>query len=328
VLAVVDGFLWGAAWWALVPVERLDLTAVTLTAIVGVASLSAFVMHADVRVLAWHVVPMMLPNIFYSLTRQDSLGVYGAISLTTYCALLMLEAYRAQSRLLELLTLRFVHELVLQEREAALALAQHHSEAKSRFLASMSHEMRTPLHGILGLARLLHDDEIRPVAQRRLELIDSAGSHLLTVINDVLDVTKIEAGHVQIDQEPFNARDVMAAAAKAARTEMLQRVRETAPEARFVEIEVETLAQLDEAIDEGAHIVLLDNMSDAELERAVPRCHGAGVEIEVSGGITAERLPRLARLGVDYVSMGALTHSARAMDLSLEILPGRRRSSR
>jgi CheY-like chemotaxis protein len=68
----------------------------------------------------------------------------------------------------------------------------------------MSHEMRTPLHGILGLARLLHDDEIRPVAQRRLDLIDSAGSHLLTVINDVLDVTKIEAGHVHIEHQPFD----------------------------------------------------------------------------------------------------------------------------
>ena len=60
-------------------------------------------------------------------------------------------------------------------------------------------------------------------------------------------------------------------------------------------------------------------MDDQELQLAVPRCHQAGGEIEVSGGITAERIPRLARLGVDYVSMGALTHSSRAMDLSLEI---------
>jgi nicotinate-nucleotide pyrophosphorylase (carboxylating) len=110
--------------------------------------------------------------------------------------------------------------------------------------------------------------------------------------------------------------------------EALRRAKARSPRLVKIEIEVTTLAQLDEAIEEGAHIVLLDNMSDAELQRAVPRCHEAGVEIEVSGGITAERLPRLARLGVDYVSMGALTHSARAMDLSLEILPARRRSRR
>jgi signal transduction histidine kinase/CheY-like chemotaxis protein len=203
-LVVIDGLMWGAAWWALVPVDRLDLTAVTLTAILGVASLSAFILHADVRVMTWHLLPMLLPNVIYSLTRQDSLGVFGAVSLGTFGAFLLLEAHRAQGRLLELLTLRFMHERVLKEREAALALAQHHSEAKSRFLASMSHEMRTPLHGILGLTRLLHDDEIRPIAQRRLDLIDSAGQHLLTVINDVLDVTKIEAGHVHVEQQAFD----------------------------------------------------------------------------------------------------------------------------
>ncbi|MFT3857553.1 MAG: response regulator [Aquabacterium sp.] len=203
-LVFIDGILWGATWWALVPAERLDLTAVMLTAILGVAALSAFILHADVRALALHLLPMLLPNVVYSLTRHDALGLFGAVSLAIFGGFLLLEAHRAQARLLEMLTLRFLHEKVLQEREAALALAQHHSEAKSRFLASMSHEMRTPLHGILGLTRLLHDDEIRPVAQRRLELIDSAGSHLLTVINDVLDVTKIEAGHVHVEHQPFD----------------------------------------------------------------------------------------------------------------------------
>ena len=203
-LAVLDGALWGAAWWALVPVDRLDLTAITLTAILGVASLSAFILHADVMAMAWHVLPMLLPNVFYSLNRQDAYGLFGAASLATFAVFLLLETRRAQGRLVELLTLRFVHERVLKEREQALALAQHHSQAKSRFLASMSHEMRTPLHGILGLTRLLREDEIRPVAQRRLELLERSGDHLLTVINDVLDVSKIEAGHVQIEQACFD----------------------------------------------------------------------------------------------------------------------------
>ncbi len=203
-LVMLDGLLWGAAWWWLVPVDRLDLTAITLTAILGVASLSAFILHADVVATACHVLFMLLPCAAYSLTRHDSYGLFGALSLTAFTALLLLEAHRAYARLVELLTLRFAHERVLQEREHALALAQHHSEAKSRFLASMSHEMRTPLHGILGLSRLLRDDEIRPVALRRLELLERSGDHLLTVINDVLDVSKIEAGHVHIDHSCFD----------------------------------------------------------------------------------------------------------------------------
>lgn len=86
-----------------------------------------------------------------------------------------------------------------------------------------------------------------------------------------------------------------------------------------IEVEVTRLEQLEEAISAGADIVMLDNMSDEQVLKAVAIAHGR-VELEVSGGITAERLVTLAHIGVQYVSMGALTHSARSMDLSLEIL--------
>jgi len=84
-------------------------------------------------------------------------------------------------------------------------------------------------------------------------------------------------------------------------------------------IEVTGLAQLPDAIAGGADVVLLDNMDDATVAEAV-RIAAGRVKFEVSGNVTLERLPGLAQLGVDYVSMGALTHSARAMDLSLEIV--------
>lgn len=102
-------------------------------------------------------------------------------------------------------------------------------------------------------------------------------------------------------------------------TEALKRARRNAPRLVKIEIEVTNHDQLREAIDQGANIVMLDNMSDEQVREAVAIAAGR-VELEVSGGVTHERLPILARLGVDYVSMGALTHSARAMDLSLEIL--------
>jgi len=89
-----------------------------------------------------------------------------------------------------------------------------------------------------------------------------------------------------------------------------------------IEIEVTTLEQLTEALEEGADVVMLDNMDDEQIRRAVELAAGR-IPLEVSGGITLERLPRLAKLGVDFVSMGALTHSARAMDLSLEIVQAR-----
>lgn len=101
--------------------------------------------------------------------------------------------------------------------------------------------------------------------------------------------------------------------------EALRRARAHAPQLVKIEIEVTGLAQLPEAISGGADVVLLDNMDDATVAEAVKIAAGR-VKLEVSGNVTLERLPRLAQLGVDYVSMGALTHSARAMDLSLEIV--------
>jgi nicotinate-nucleotide pyrophosphorylase (carboxylating) len=93
-----------------------------------------------------------------------------------------------------------------------------------------------------------------------------------------------------------------------------------APHTVRVECEVETLAQVREAIAAGATALLLDNMSDEMLREAVAIVGGVGgrkVLLEVSGGITIERLPRLAQIGLDLVSVGALTHSAPSVDLSL-----------
>jgi nicotinate-nucleotide pyrophosphorylase (carboxylating) len=113
--------------------------------------------------------------------------------------------------------------------------------------------------------------------------------------------------------------------------EALRRARAHAPRLVKIEIEVTNLKQLAEAIEEGADVVMLDNMDDELIRKAVALAAGR-VPLEVSGGVTLDRLPRLAKLGVDFVSMGSLTHSARAMDLSLEIATvkgaGRTRASR
>jgi nicotinate-nucleotide pyrophosphorylase (carboxylating) len=102
-------------------------------------------------------------------------------------------------------------------------------------------------------------------------------------------------------------------------SEALRRARAHAHPLVKIEIEVTRLDQLPPAIAGGADIILLDNMDDATLAQAV-RIAAGKVQLEVSGNVTLERLPRLVQLGVDFVSMGALTHSARAMDLSLEIV--------
>ncbi|HUE88876.1 MAG TPA: carboxylating nicotinate-nucleotide diphosphorylase [Vicinamibacterales bacterium] len=85
-----------------------------------------------------------------------------------------------------------------------------------------------------------------------------------------------------------------------------------------VEVEVETLEELDQALGAGATRVLIDNFPLEEQQEAVRRCRGRAL-VEVSGGVTLERIPEIAATGADFVSVGALTHSVRAADLSFEL---------
>jgi len=87
-----------------------------------------------------------------------------------------------------------------------------------------------------------------------------------------------------------------------------------------VEVEAQTLAQVDEALEAGAEVVLADNLSVEDVRETVRRARGRA-KVEVSGGVTLERVRELAATGADFVSVGALTHSAPAADISLEIEP-------
>jgi nicotinate-nucleotide pyrophosphorylase (carboxylating) len=99
---------------------------------------------------------------------------------------------------------------------------------------------------------------------------------------------------------------------------VLQAAQRVAAHASFIEIEVETLAQLHEALDAGAKMVLLDNMDMASLREAV-RINAGRAILEISGGVTLERLRELAETGVDRISIGTLTKDVKATDFSMRL---------
>ena len=116
---------------------------------------------------------------------------------------------------------------------------------------------------------------------------------------------------VLLKDNHIGAAGGVAAAVKAAKA--------YAPFVRKIEIEVETLEQLKEALDAGADIVMLDNMSPEDMSAAMALTKGRA-ETECSGNVTKENIARLRDLGVDYISSGALTHSAPILDVSLKNL--------
>jgi nicotinate-nucleotide pyrophosphorylase (carboxylating) len=100
--------------------------------------------------------------------------------------------------------------------------------------------------------------------------------------------------------------------------EAIRRAREDCGPLWRVEVEVKNLDEFARAVAAGAEVILLDNMSIEDMTRAASQ-RPAGVLLEASGGMTIERLAAVARTGVDFISMGALTHSARARDIAFEI---------
>jgi PAS domain S-box-containing protein len=105
-------------------------------------------------------------------------------------------------------------ECLVQERTAELTVAKHAAEAanvaKSAFLSNMSHEIRTPLNAITGIAHLIRRAGVNPQQAERLEQIDTAGQHLLEIINAILDLSKIEAGKFILEESPVDAARIIA----------------------------------------------------------------------------------------------------------------------
>ena len=100
-------------------------------------------------------------------------------------------------------------------------------------------------------------------------------------------------------------------------TEAITLARAHAPHTCTIECEVDAHAQAEEALQAGADIIMLDNFSNDEVKKAVAMIDGKAI-VEASGGITLERIPALAELGVDVISVGALTHSSPSCDLGLD----------
>jgi signal transduction histidine kinase/ActR/RegA family two-component response regulator len=200
---------WGALPWMLPMGISGEFSAAMVGSVIGLSATGVSMLSSDrFGTRAW-IAPALASVSIYCGWHGGPFGLFGMVSVSGFLLILWLEANRGHRRSGEMLRLRFAGEHLAQARAQALQEAENLSAAKDRFLATMSHEMRTPLHGMLGLSRLIEQDPLTPRAQQRMNLLQAAGRHLLTVINDVLDISRLREGLMELRPRDVNLPELV-----------------------------------------------------------------------------------------------------------------------
>ena len=198
----VDGFVWSLLIILFADPSETELAPIVIAAVIGVASSGLVALSTDRRANAIFATTLLAPAGLRLLLLGTRLGTFGGFSLFVFLGLVIEHGMRVSQATKELLRLRFE---VAHARDAALAAGR----AKSEFLATMSHELRTPLNAVIGMSTLLADTQLTPDQRERMDLIRSSGETLLTLIGDILDVSKIEAGKLDVESAPVEIARVV-----------------------------------------------------------------------------------------------------------------------
>ena len=249
VLTLGLGLCWATLPWVLPLKGHNDLASTVIGAMIGMAATGALMLGFDRLHTRLWISPQLASASVYCATIGGPLGWFGVMSVAGFLFILWLESDRAHRRMGEMLRLRYESEELAQARALALKEAESLSAAKSRFLATMSHEMRTPLHGILGLSRMLRSELRSDPAQANMTLLQNAGEHLLGVINDVLDFSRLKENMLVLKPRavhlPSLVADVCALADATARDKgVLVTMQNHLPDAWWLEADAPRLRQI------------------------------------------------------------------------------------
>src|SRR5438876_2032505 len=211
---------WGVGGALVLPVVPFETTALLLVILAGLIASALTTLAADPLSIRGFLAGIALPVFVALATSDQSHHLAAAIVVAVFTLGMAIVARRAHITLVDHLqiTARLaVSEDAAKRAEAVMRdardLAERVARARSAFLANMSHEIRTPMNAVLGFVELILDTELTQEQRRALELVRSSSEALLMILNDILDYSKIEAEHLELESIPFDVSKVVHATA-------------------------------------------------------------------------------------------------------------------